>query len=135
MMSTDRDSLLAKRAELINHEFDRLGRAEARISKAEARILRAAESINSAEKTRVYARLNAGRYLIEAKILLGRIDPDADFEAWCAATSGARCPIVIGAWRLLIPATRSAPSGKSGRARRARRRMTGPAAGRRSSAG
>ena len=73
-----RRDLLAKRMELINHEFDRQGRAEARISKAK-------QSIASAEMTQGYARLNTGRYLIEAKMLLGRMDPDASFEAWCGA--------------------------------------------------
>lgn len=75
---TERTALLVKRAELINHEVDRQGRAEARISKAKS-------VTASAEMTQGYARLNTGRYLIEAKTLLGRIDPDASFEAWCGA--------------------------------------------------
>jgi hypothetical protein len=73
-----RRDLLAKRMALINHEFDRQGRAEARISKAK-------QSIASAKMTEFYARDNAGRYLIGAKILLGMIDPDADFEDWMRA--------------------------------------------------
>src|SRR5271163_4653074 len=75
----DRNSLLVKRAELISQQFERQGRAEARIGKAKG-------AIASAEMTEGYARLNVGRrYLIEAKMLLGRIDPDASFEAWCLA--------------------------------------------------
>jgi hypothetical protein len=78
MTPTERDSLLARRVELIDHEFDRLGRAEARIGKAKS-------AIASAEMTQVYARLNVGRYLIEVKKLLSEFDPDASFEAWCEA--------------------------------------------------
>jgi hypothetical protein len=35
--------------------------------------------------TSSHARLNAGRYLIEAKTMLAKDEPGASFEAWCAA--------------------------------------------------
>lgn len=74
----ERTSPLARKAELINKQFARLGKAEERISKAH-------EKIASAEMTECYARLNAGRYLIQARKLLGDLDPAASFEAWCIA--------------------------------------------------
>ncbi len=49
------------------------------------RISKAKQSIASAEMTQVYARLNAGRYLIEANKRLHEFDADTDFEAWCLA--------------------------------------------------
>ena len=70
-------SPLAEKAASINKQFARLQLAERRIGKAK-------ESIASAEMTERYARLNAGRSLIEARELLNELDPSASFEAWCA---------------------------------------------------